>query len=255
MENQQLEWKETWKDEYLKWLCGFANAQGGTLVIGKNDKGNVVGVENAKKLLEDLPNKIRSTMGVVADVSLRNESGLDLIEIFVPAYPNAISYHGKYYLRSGSTNQELSGYALDSLLMEKYGRTYDSMPLPHITIDDFWHDAFDIFRKKAVASKRLTAEDVAISDKELLHSLNLIENDYLLLAAALVFHQTPQQWCIGTYVKIGYFVDNAEILYQDELNGALVGMADKVVDTIFTKYFIGRIRYEGLQRIDDYPMP
>ena len=152
-------------------------------------------------------------------------------------------------------NQELSGYALDSLLLGKYGRTYDSMPLPHIKIGDFWHDAFDIFRKKAVASKRLTTEDVAVTDEELLHSLNLMENDYLLLAAILVFHQAPQQWCTGAYVKIGFFANDAEILYQDELNGALVGMADKVIETIFTKYFIGRIRYEGLQRIDDYPMP
>ena len=254
-EQQNTEYKSTWRDEYLKWICGFTNAQGGTLYIGKNDKGNVIGVANAKKLLEDLPNKIRSTMGVVADVNLFNENGLDFIEISVPAYPNAISYHGKYYIRSGSTNQELSGYALDALLLGKYGRTYDSMPLPRIKIRDFWHDAFDIFRKKAVASKRLTTEDVAITDEELLHSLNLMENDYLLLAAAIVFHQTPQQWCTGAYVKIGRFANNAEILYQDEINGALVGMADKVVETIFTKYFIGLIRYEGLQRIDDYPMP
>ena len=53
MENQQLEWKEIWHDEHLKWICGFANAQGGMLVIGKNDKGETVGVKNAKKLLED----------------------------------------------------------------------------------------------------------------------------------------------------------------------------------------------------------
>ena len=253
--NQTIEYKYVWEDEYLKWICGFANAQGGTLIIGKNDRGETVGVKNAEKLLEDLPNKICATMGVVADVNLRKDNGLDIIEIYVPAYPNTISYHGKYYFRTGSTNQELSGYALDSLLLEKYGRTYDSMPVPHITLGDFWHDAFDIFRKKAVASKRLTTEEVAVSDNELLQSLNLTVGDYLLLAAVLVFHQTPQQWRPGAYVKIGYFTDDAEILYQDELYGALVGLADKVVDTIFTKYFIGRIRYEGLQRIDDYPMP
>ena len=27
-ESQNIEWKETWNDEYLKWICGFANAQG-----------------------------------------------------------------------------------------------------------------------------------------------------------------------------------------------------------------------------------
>jgi len=28
-ENQNTEWKESWRDEWLKWLCGFANAKGG----------------------------------------------------------------------------------------------------------------------------------------------------------------------------------------------------------------------------------
>ena len=50
-ESQQIEWKETWRDEYLRWICGFANAEGGVLVIGRNDKGQVVGVPHAKKLL------------------------------------------------------------------------------------------------------------------------------------------------------------------------------------------------------------
>ena len=33
-ENQNIEYKLSWHDEYLKWICGFANAQGGTLFIG-----------------------------------------------------------------------------------------------------------------------------------------------------------------------------------------------------------------------------
>jgi len=33
-ENQNIEWKESWRDEYLKWICGFANANGGKLIIG-----------------------------------------------------------------------------------------------------------------------------------------------------------------------------------------------------------------------------
>lgn len=37
-ENQNVVFKESWRDEYVKWLCGFANAQGGKLYIGTNDK-------------------------------------------------------------------------------------------------------------------------------------------------------------------------------------------------------------------------
>ena len=46
-ESQQIEWKETWRDEFLKWICGFANAEGGVLHIGRNDRGVVVGVPDA----------------------------------------------------------------------------------------------------------------------------------------------------------------------------------------------------------------
>ncbi len=67
-EHQEIEWKESWRDEYLKWLCGYANARGGTLFIGKDDNGNVVGVPDSKKLLEDLPNKITNTMGNAIDI-------------------------------------------------------------------------------------------------------------------------------------------------------------------------------------------
>ena len=56
-ESQNIEWKETWRDEYLKWICGFANAQGGVLEIGKNDRGELVGVKDVLRLLEEIPNK------------------------------------------------------------------------------------------------------------------------------------------------------------------------------------------------------
>jgi ATP-dependent DNA helicase RecG len=62
LENQTLEGKESWHEEYLKCICAFANAQGGTLVIGKNDKGAVIGLENPEKLTENLPNIIRNAM-------------------------------------------------------------------------------------------------------------------------------------------------------------------------------------------------
>ena len=48
-ENQNIEWKESWRDEYLKWICGFANAQGGKIYIGTDDNGTVIGVPDSKK--------------------------------------------------------------------------------------------------------------------------------------------------------------------------------------------------------------
>ena len=255
MESQNIEWKESWRDEYLQWICGFANAQGGRLEIGRNDKGKIVKLADAKRLLEELPNKIRTTMGIVADVNLCFENEIEYITIEVVPHPNAISYRGKYYMRSGSTNQELTGFALDELILRKYGRTWDSAPVPRIKVNDFYNDAFDIFRKKAVSSERLTPEDVVINNEQLLKALKLTDGDYILKAALMLFHQDPEQWCFGSQVKIGYFENDADLLFQDEISGPLIGIADRVLETIYTKYFKGLIRYEGIQRIDNYPMP
>ncbi|WP_232924632.1 helix-turn-helix domain-containing protein [Pseudomonas cichorii] len=89
-EHQQREWKGVWRDEYLKWICGFANAEGGVLEIGRNDNGVPIGVADAARLLEDIPNKVRDVLGIMVDVNLREEEGKSLLEIVVPAYPSPV---------------------------------------------------------------------------------------------------------------------------------------------------------------------
>jgi len=64
-------------------MCGFANAQGGTIYIGIDDAGTVVGVKDVKKLMEDIPNKIQSGLGIVADVNKHTKEGKDYLEIKV----------------------------------------------------------------------------------------------------------------------------------------------------------------------------
>lgn len=66
-ESQNTEYKESWNDKYLEWICGFANAQGG---MGVNDAHEVVGISDSKQLMEDIPNKIVTHLGIVADVNL-----------------------------------------------------------------------------------------------------------------------------------------------------------------------------------------
>lgn len=128
-EHQTIEWKESWHDEYLEWICGYANAHGGILYIGKNDAGKVVGIQKSKKLLEVIPSKITDTMGIVADVNLLFEDSLEYIEIVVEKYPSLISYHGKYYYRSGSTMRTITGKELDRKILKAQGKTWDGVAL------------------------------------------------------------------------------------------------------------------------------
>jgi len=161
-EHQEIEWKQSWRDEYLKWLCGYANAHGGTLFIGKDDNGKTIGINDSKKLLEDLPNKITSALGIIADVNLRTEGEKDYIEIFVEKYPSLISYRGKYYYRSGSVLREITGKELDRALLKSQGRTWDGVPLPKLSASDLKSDAIALFKQKAISRGRLSEEDAGV---------------------------------------------------------------------------------------------
>ena len=71
-------------------------------------------------------------MGILVDVNLKEKDGKNYLEIVTEAYPYPISFRGKYYQRSGATNQELKGAALDRFLLRKQGRTWDSVPVPYL---------------------------------------------------------------------------------------------------------------------------
>lgn len=160
VESQNVEFKETWHDEYLKWICGFSNAQGGTIYIGVNDKGEIVGVNNYKKILEDIPNKVRDTLGIIVDVNLHEKDEKVFIEIIVEACPYPVSYKGEYHYRSGSTKQELKGAKLDQFLLKKQGKTWDSVPQPYLTIADLDDEAINVFKDFSVKSQRMTSSDL-----------------------------------------------------------------------------------------------
>ena len=254
-ESQTIEFKETWHDEYLKWLCGFANAEGGILSIGRNDQGVSIGVPNAAKLMEDLPNKIRDTLGIMADVRLKQDGGKEVIEIQVDPYPAPISYKGEFHYRSGSTKQVLKGAALERFLLSKQGRHWDGVPVPYVTEDDLDADAFKNFRQTAAKSGRMGPTVLEDPPHCILENLNLLEGGLLRRAAVLLFHENPERFIPGAYVKIGFFRTDADLAYQDEVHGPLFTQAHKTLDLLLTKYMKAYIHYEGLTRVERFLFP
>jgi len=136
------------------------------------------------------------------------------------------TWRGRYYYRSDSTKQELTGSALDEFMLRKQGKTWDGVHVPYVKESEFHRDAFLVFRKKALESSRLTSVDLEIDDAALFSNLMLTEGDYLKRAAILLFHQHPENWVPGCHVKIGYFENDANITYQDEIRGSLITLPD-----------------------------
>ena len=256
-ESQNIEYKESWRDEYLKWICGFANAQGGRIFIGVNDEKQVTGLPDAKKLMEDIPNKIVNYLGIVEDVNLLTEGGKEYIEIVVTPSNVPIAYKGTYHYRSGSTKQELKGLALQQFIMQKMGHSWDDIPVYGATIDDIDRKAIDYFLHCSIKAGRIDEEEADASTEDVLHNLGLLTKEgELKNAAILLFGKHVSQFFPSAIFKIGRFhTDESDLIVQDMLEGNIIQMASRVVDTLRTKYLLSPIHYEGLQRVEQLEIP
>ena len=256
-EGQHLEWKASWRDDHLRSVCAFANADGGTLEIGRDDEGTVVGVgvRERRRLLEELPNKLRDLLGIVAAMNVEEEDGVPYLRIVVDPYPVAISYRGVYYQRSGSTNQILRGPALDRFLLGRTGRCWDGMPDPRVVLDDLDPVAIAELRKRARKEGRLSGNALGEDDARLIEKLRLTDGDYLTKAAILLFHRDPERFVAGAHVKVGYFANEWDVRFHDIISGDLFTQVDKTMEVLLFKYLRAGISYDGIYRVERYPMP
>ena len=256
-ESQNIEYKESWRDEYLKWICGFANAGGGTIYVGVNDNKEIIGVDNSKRLMEDIPNKIVTHLGIVADVNLLHEGKMDYIEIIVEPSNIPIAYKGIYHYRSGSTKQELRGTALQQFILKKMGRSWDDIGNDRATIDDIDRKAIDYFLRKGIEAQRIPEDQRESSTRDILDSLGLIDNDGLLKnAAILLFGKNPLRFFPSIAFKIGRFGKNeADLMFQDVIDGNVIQMADRVMQILQGKYLVSPVRFEGMQRYETLEIP
>jgi ATP-dependent DNA helicase RecG len=256
-ETQNIEYKSSWHDDYLKWICGFANAQGGRIYIGKDDVGNVVGVEDYKTLMDEIPNKIKNNMGITAEVNLLQEAGRYYIEIIVRPYSVPISLRGRYYYRSGSVKQELTGASLNEFLLKRAGQTWDDIIETRATFDDIDERTVNIYLKKAGEAGRLPDID-GLSIPDLLEKLRLVEDGHLKRAAIVLFGKDPGHFYPNTFVKIGKFEDDDfTIRFQETEEGNIIQVLEKVLNTLDHKFLIRNISFEGMNRIEtlEYPVP
>ena len=205
--------------------------------------------------LVDVPNKVRDVLGIIVDVNLRNENLQEYLEILVEPYPYPVSYKGEYHYRSGATKQELKGAALDKFLLRKQGRHWDGIPVPYVTLADLDGRSLAYFRKRAERSGLLSAEILQETDADLIDKLHLMDGAYLKRATVLLFHPDPERFVTGAFVKIGYFRNDADLLFQDEIHGSLFTQVSETMDRLLNKYLKALISYEGIQRVESYPVP
>jgi ATP-dependent DNA helicase RecG len=256
-EQQNIKYKSSWHDDYLKWICGFANAQGGRIYIGRDDVGTVVGLEDYKRLMDEIPNKIKNLMGITAEVNLLEEGSKHFIEIIVQPYSVPISLRGRYYYRSGSVKQELTGVALNEFLLKRAGLTWDEVVEPRATFADIDEKSVKEYLVISKEKGRLPNFD-GLTTEDIFEKLHIAENGQLKRAAIILFGKDPCHFYPNVFVKIGRFAkDDADLRYQDVEEGNIIILLRNILERLDQKYLIKQITFEGMYRIEksEYPVP
>jgi len=255
-EQQNIEYKQSWHDDYLKWVCGFANAIGGFIYIGINNNGNVSHLTDYAKLLEDIPNKICNSMGIVCDVQLEDKLGKKYISIKVNPYSVAISLRGRFYYRTGSTNLELTGTELNEFLLKKAGKTWDDVVQEESTLKDIDEKSITKFIDDSNEKGRMP-ETKGLSAFQILEKLQLTEGRKLKRAAIVLFGKDPNRFYPNVQVKIGRFgKDSTDLKFHEIVEGNLVQMLAEVQVQLNHKFLTHPVDFVGMQRVekDEYPV-
>jgi ATP-dependent DNA helicase RecG len=252
-ESQTVEYKENWRDDCLRAVSAFANGGGGVLIIGLDDQGKPSGLKNVKRLLEVIPNTTRNKLGIIPSVELNKKNKKDIIKITIARCSVPISYNGKYYLRSGSTVQELRGKGLADFLVKKSGSTWVDVTEEKADFKEIDNDSIGKFKKYAV--DRIPSIINEKDNTTLLQKLNLLDGKLLKRSSVLLFGNDPQQFYRQSVVKIGKFLSETDIQTTDIVKGNLFAQLESTLEILRTKYLVSNIKYEGIRRRDilEYP--
>lgn len=130
-ETQEVEFKESCpsKEHLARIICGFANTDGGFLILGADRKGQIKGLNgDLDKLQQDIANvnqDIFSPPLISTKVHSIEKHSLVIVEIKKANDKNAHSYEGIVYVRIGSTTHRLEGQSLFAFLKNKQILCFD----------------------------------------------------------------------------------------------------------------------------------
>lgn len=237
-ENQNVEWKEIWKDDYLKWICSFANSTGGVLYIGINDNGKIIGINNAKKLVYEIPHKTKDYLGILVEVTIKRKKNLEYLCIKVAPHPYPVSLRGRYYIRSGSNTYEALGVELDRLMLKKQGIRWEKLTGHKSTIHDLNPYAIEMFKNIGLNNKTLTIDQTNTDVETLLKNLRLYNKKEISLGALLLFGRDPEDWVYNSFIKICEIDTFNQIISKEKISGPLILQLEKTMNILYENFLI-----------------
>jgi len=249
-ESSVLEFKRDYTSDINKTVIAFANTNGGTICVGIEDSGVVVGVSDVDNTMLKISNSIRDT--IKPDVTLFVEYQQErvnnsvIIKIIVQKGTSCPYYLASkgirpegVYLRQGVSTVPATETAILKMIKETDGEKYEDIRSlnQELTFIE--------------AKKEFEAQNVSFGNSEQ-KTLGLMTIDGIYTNLGLLLSDQ----CVHT-IKLAVFEGTAKAVFKDrrEFSGSLLKQLQDAFDFI-DRYNRNNSSVEGLRRIDnrDYPV-
>jgi len=195
---KNAQWNELAKD----CVC-FANARGGTILIGIED--GATKPPEGQIIPKDLPEKIRKRIGeltvnvTVAPTVKTTATGAEYIELQVPrSHATASTTDGRYYLRVSDECKPLVGEEILRLLNERNAQPWETLTSLHIPREQVDPAKLALFATAIRGSERVKASVKEKREQELLDHYLMAEGSWLTNLGVLCVGRRADRACLGT---------------------------------------------------------
>ena len=247
-ENENIEFKELYTENIYKEIVAFLNSGSGTIYIGYNDNGELIGLENVKEIEEKISNGIRGK--IVPDcsvfVSINNATldNKDYIIINVSKGVNIYSLKDKgiikgTYIRNGSCSMPATEETVKQMIIKNSNITFET------SVANNQNLTFNYIREAFMGI------NIDINNKNIMKNLFMVDNNgnYTNLAL-LLSDQNPYTVKVATYQS----VNKTNFLDRKEFGGSLLEVYDKTLSYLkINSATYGLIDSSIREDIEEYP--
>lgn len=192
-----------------KTLCAMLNGQGGVLLFGVTDTGEIVGQKVSAKTTEELANEFRKIEPQVTPsietIDIGNHQ--TVIVVTVPGGGGPFLFDGRAYTRSGPTTQRMEKNTYENLLTYRMHplKQWENQPAVGVTLDDLDHEEILRTREEAVRRRNISA-GTSMEVGDILDRLGLRNDGVITQAALVLFGKDRRLWSYSQcLLKMGRF--------------------------------------------------
>ncbi len=196
-------------------IGAFANSEGGKIIVGVNDKGEITGLlkEDINSLNQMVSNvcsqKIDPSVAVTTENIKCNNKIVMIINVPQGLNKFYISNGSDIWIKVGADKRRAKREELKRLLQEATHLYADEEVIVKTTINDLNLQLIEDFLERKLGEK-LT--DINLPLERILHNMKLLNNDNCTLAGLLLFGKK-------TYFKLSQFYIAAVSWYGNDLEG------------------------------------